>query len=196
MYSPFVKACNYAFHKLSEIKIRGLPDCNDERRCVLLRREKTAVVSEDPQQGSYSKSDLALVGWDFLNHVRGKSVPIEESYVTEVCCQVDDAKRFNWRHLRSTIEVKLCKHSAKGSRPNPKPGKDPTRDWSPKSVRLNNSSMTKECPSKPKGRPAAVSVDYPSDQLRASWSQSRDVQSTSVFYLYVSSVPVLTALAR
>ena len=107
MYSPLVKAWNYALDRLSKIKVPGLPDFKEDRQIVFARSDARCIKSESYLQGSY-KPDIVLVRWRTLKETqRERKAPYPMTYLSDMCCKSgSDQPKLNWRNVLSTVEVK------------------------------------------------------------------------------------------
>ena len=116
MYSPLVKAWNYALDRLSKIKIPGLPDFNEERQIVFARSDARWIEPDSYFQGLY-KPDIVLVRWETLKEtLRERKVPYPMSYLSGMCCKSDSGQpKLNWRKVLSTVEVKRGSGMSEGA---------------------------------------------------------------------------------
>ena len=116
MYPLLVKAFNYAFDRLSELDVPGLPKF-EERQLVFARSDAKCIKSESYLQGSY-KPDLILVKWDTFKRIHKlKNATYSDSYKSNICCKSGcDNPTLSWRSVLSTVEVKRgnSKSSGKG----------------------------------------------------------------------------------
>jgi len=107
MYSPLIKAFNYALDRLSKFEVPGLPRFQKQRQIVFARSDPKCIESESYLQGSY-KPDIVLVKWDVFKraHRRPRAV-YSDSYESRTCCEsACDQPSLSWRNLLSTLEVK------------------------------------------------------------------------------------------
>ena len=113
MYSPLVKAFNYALDKLSELVVPGLPPFQESRQIVFHRTDPEHIVSETYLQGSY-KPDIVLLKWDcFKTNLEYPKVPYSQSHESDLCCKSGFTKpHLSWRNVLSTLEVRLGSHRA------------------------------------------------------------------------------------
>ena len=113
MYSPLVKAFNYALDKLAKFEGPGLPEFQEKRQIVFASSASKYVESESYLQGRF-KPDIILVKWDTFGRVHQcTGVCYSRSYESDICCNSGyDCPRLSWRNLLSTLEVKRG-HSGK-----------------------------------------------------------------------------------
>jgi hypothetical protein len=128
MYSPLIKAFNYALDRLSGLDVPGLPECDPKRQPVFVRSATKCIESESYLQGSY-KPDIILLKWNTFRRVHnGINDVYSLSYNTEVCCETgSDRSRLCWRNLLSTLEVKRGAPGEAGNR-GKQPSKGNTKD--------------------------------------------------------------------
>jgi len=107
MYCPLIKASNYALDRLSELKVPGLPDFQEDRQITFARSDAKCIGSESYLQGSY-KPDIVLVKWNLFKRVHQRAgAAYSESYESNMCCESGcEQPALSWRNLLSTIEVK------------------------------------------------------------------------------------------
>ena len=107
MCSPLIKAWNYALDELSNIKVPGLPDFEEDRQIVFVRSEARYIATESCLQGS-CKPDIVLVRWKAYMATREKQeAPFTDSHLSDVCCESGlDQPELDWRNLLSMVEVK------------------------------------------------------------------------------------------
>ena len=108
MYEPFVKACNYALHRLSQIQIEGLPACSDEKQIVFVRNHDKTVDSGSHKRKSLLKPDIALIGWKAFKQlsIASSNIKYSASYSSEICTSKPGVKP-DWVRIRSTVEMKV-----------------------------------------------------------------------------------------
>jgi len=108
MYTPLIKAFNYALDRLSEFNIPGLPEFQEERQIVFARSDAKCIGSEHYLQGLY-KPDIILVKWNVFTKVY-KYPPraaYSESYRSSICCESGRHEpKLSWPNILSTVEVK------------------------------------------------------------------------------------------
>jgi hypothetical protein len=107
MYSPLIKAFNYALDRMSGFEVPGLPEFQEKRQIVFARSATRCIESESYLQGSY-KPDIILVKWNTFKRVHERAgAAYSESYESDICCESGcDQPRLSWRNLLSTLEVK------------------------------------------------------------------------------------------
>ena len=107
MYSPLVKAFNYALHRLSGFDVPGLPEFREKGQIVFACSATKRIKSESYLQGSF-KPDIALVKWStFKRAHQCASVTYSKSYESDVCYHSGyDQPSLSWRNVLSTLEVK------------------------------------------------------------------------------------------
>ena len=107
MYSPLIKAFNYALDQLSKLEVPGLPEFQEERQIVFARSDAKCIESDSYLKGSY-KPDIILVKWDVFKRAQlCSSFAYPESYKSYICCESSHSQpTLSWRNLLSTIEVK------------------------------------------------------------------------------------------
>ena len=107
MYSPLIRAFNYAFDRLSAFQVPGLPEFQGKRQLVFARSATKCIESESYLQGSY-KPDIILVKWNtFKGAHECKNAAYSQSYESNICCESGcDQPKLSWRNLLSTLEVK------------------------------------------------------------------------------------------
>ena len=108
MYSPSIKAWNYALDQLSKVKVSGLPDFREEHQIVPICSEARCIAAGSYLQGLY-KPDVILVQWKGFNAMqKQQKAPYLGSHLSNFCCQTGCYQpKFNWQNLLSTVEVKL-----------------------------------------------------------------------------------------
>ncbi|KAF9642015.1 hypothetical protein BDM02DRAFT_2818990 [Thelephora ganbajun] len=125
MYTPLVKAFNYALDRFSRCQMPGLPKFQEDRQIVFARSDAKGIKSESHLQSSY-KPDIVLVKWNvFKTAHQCTRVAYSKSYESDVCCESGSNKpSLSWRNLLSTIEVKRGSPGGAGnSGKNPSKGK-------------------------------------------------------------------------
>jgi len=107
MYSPLIKAFNYALDRLSTLQVPGLPGFQNKRQLVFAYSATKCIESESYLQGSY-KPDIVLVKWNTFKKVHGRTTSgYSQSYESNICCKSGcDQPKLSWRNLLSTLEVK------------------------------------------------------------------------------------------
>ena len=107
MYSPLIKASNYALDRLSGLKVPGLPDFQEDCQIAFARSDAKCINSESYLQGSY-KPDIVLVKWNLFKGVHQRAgAAYSESYELDMCCESGcEQPALSWRNLLSTVEVK------------------------------------------------------------------------------------------
>jgi len=107
MYSPLVKALNYALDRLSSIDVPGLPKFREESQIVFARSAMKCTKSESHLQG-LSKQAIILVKWDTFKRAHEcAGVPYSKPHESDFCCESGcDRPRLSWRSILSTLEVK------------------------------------------------------------------------------------------
>ena len=128
MYSPLIKAFNYALDRLSAFQVPGLPGFQDKRQLVFARSATKCIESESYLQGSY-KPDIILVKWNTFKRVHERATPAySHSYESNICCESGcDQPKLSWRNLLSTLEVKRGAPGGAGSH-GKKPSKGKARE--------------------------------------------------------------------
>ena len=108
MYEPFVKACNYALHRLSEIQIEGLLACSEEKQIVFVRNHDKTVDSDSHKRKLLLKPDIALIGWETFKQLSNanSNINYSASYSSEICTSEQGVKP-DWARIRSTVEMKV-----------------------------------------------------------------------------------------
>ena len=105
MYDPFVRACNCALEKLSDID--GLPEVSEEKKIVFARNHDRAVGSGSHQRTSRVRPDIVLLSWKIFKKRRGlPDVTYSQSHEDDICVSKSD-KGFSWKDIRSTVELKI-----------------------------------------------------------------------------------------
>jgi len=127
MYSPLVKAFNYALDRLSELDVPGLPKFHEPSQIVFACSATKCIKSESYLQGSY-KPDIVLIKWNtFKRAHKCPGVAYSGSYESDVCYRSDcDQPRLSWRNILSTLEVKRGGPRGAGNTGN-KPSKGKTK---------------------------------------------------------------------
>ena len=107
MYSPLIKAFNYALDKLAKFDGPGLPAFQETRQIVFACSAAKCIESESYLQGSF-KPDIILVKWDTFERAHQYTgIGYSQSYESDICCDSGcDHPRLSWRNLLSTLEVK------------------------------------------------------------------------------------------
>ena len=107
MYTPLIRAFNYALDQLSKFSVPGLPDFEEKRQIVFARSDAKCIESESYLQGSY-KPDIVLLKWNVFKAAHQcPRVAYSSSYEDLICCKSGcDQPTLSWRNLLSTIEVK------------------------------------------------------------------------------------------
>jgi hypothetical protein len=109
MYNPFVRACNYALDKLSEVNVGGLPAYDEKKQIVFVRNHDRAVMSGSHQRDSRVRPDIVLLQWNTFKKWRGHDdATYSRSYKDDICVSnLEFKKGLTWRKIRSTVEMKL-----------------------------------------------------------------------------------------
>ena len=116
MYTPLIKAFNYALDRLSKVDVDGLPKFKKERQIVFARSDAKCIGTETYLQGSY-KPDLILIKWSkFKTEYGYEGRPYSESYRLDMCCKSGrDKPPLGWCNILSTVEVKRGDSGGAGS---------------------------------------------------------------------------------
>jgi len=107
MYSPLVKAFNYALDRLSELDVPGLPKFHEPSQIVFACSATKCIKSESYLQGSV-KPDIVLVKWSTFKRTHQRAdAAYPDSYKSDVCYRSGyDQPSLSWRNVLSTLEVK------------------------------------------------------------------------------------------
>jgi hypothetical protein len=109
MYDPFVRACNYALHKLSKVNVGGLPEFEKHKQIVFVRNHDRAVMSGSHLRNSRVRPDIVLLQWNTFKKWREhEDATYSRSYNDDICVSKREFKEnLTWRQIRSTVEMKL-----------------------------------------------------------------------------------------
>jgi len=118
MYSPLVKAFNYALDRLSALDVPGLPKLRETSQIVFACSATKCIKSESYLQGSF-KPDIVLVKWStFKKAHRCADAAYAESYESDICHRSGcDQPSLSWRNVLSTLEVKHGGAGSTGNKP-------------------------------------------------------------------------------
>lgn len=104
MYSPLVKALNFALDRLSKLKVAGLPDFQDRYQVAFARIFARCAEHEDEDLRS---PDIVLVKWNASKVAGGYSgATYSESHESNLCCDPSFIHSPpEWVDFLSTLEV-------------------------------------------------------------------------------------------
>jgi len=107
MYTPLIKAFNYALYRLSKVDVDGIPKFEEERQIIFAPSDAKYIGTETYLQDSY-KPDIILIKWnEFKTEYEYGDRSYPESYISDICCKPGrDEPPLSWRDILSTVEVK------------------------------------------------------------------------------------------
>jgi hypothetical protein len=109
-YEPFVRAANYALHKLSKLKLAGIiaHDNDDDESDIIFHHNDMPVKQKHQGVESMRKPDVVVVSYGSARGVlKEKMNPTKSKVFDDIACK-KPAGRFQWADIRLTFEFKCA----------------------------------------------------------------------------------------